>query len=98
RRTGFKKTGGVVGIDAAADVHSARESTESIQRCGFVAGAKHNDVAAGQIVSTVKLGEPASGAVGDKIGAQIAGRGGQGAADDLFDLALVKVDARTEHG
>ena len=83
-------------VHAAADVEAAGKRGECGAGFGFVAGAEHNDVAAGQLVAPVKFGKPGGGFLGDKIRAQagVAKR----AADDLLHFAFVQINAGTKHG
>jgi hypothetical protein len=85
-------------MDAAADVQAAGISPQRRPRLLFVAGAKHDDVTARKPVAPVQLRKPRGGAVGNKIRLQASRFGTKRAADDLFDLAFMQVNAGTKHG
>ena len=81
-----------------ADVQSAGIGRQGLAGRRLVARPKHDDVAAAQAVAPVQFGEPAAGPLGDKVGLQIRRAASQAAADNLFDLAFMQINARTEHG
>jgi hypothetical protein len=83
-------------IHAAADLESAGIGGECGTGGGFIPGPEHDDVAAGETVFPIQLGEPFGGTGGDKIRAQagIAKR----AADDLLHFTFMEVNARSKHG
>jgi hypothetical protein len=78
-----------------------REAPASSQQggtgLGLAARPELDDVAAGQTVAAVKFREPARRPVGNKIRAELPGRVAEAAPDNLFDAALVQVDAGTKH-
>ena len=55
RRAGVQPAARILSVDAAADVQSAGKRRQRRARLGFVAGAEHDDVAAGQSVAPVKF-------------------------------------------
>jgi hypothetical protein len=54
-------------------------------------------MAAAKPIPFKKFGKPAAGPVRDKICPQSLGIIGQGTANNLFDLALMEINARPEH-
>src|ERR1700722_12793812 len=97
RSTGDEPVSGVFQFYAAAHLQTTRPSRQRLARRRIVARSEHDDVAAAQAIASIKFGEPAAGTFGDKVGAQIRRLAGEAAADNLFDLAFMQVDARTEH-
>ena len=95
---GVEPGGGIAFTDATAELQAAGPCGECLAGGGFISGAEFDDVAAGEVVFAKTSGEPFGRMFGDKI---LGGAGtvvAEGAADDLFHLALVEVDARAESG
>lgn len=57
-------------INTAPDLHAARPGSQGLSRCIFVAGAKHDDMAASQIILPVEFCKPGWSGSGGKIGLQ----------------------------
>ena len=100
RSAGVEPVLGIVDGDPAADLHALRPGGQGHFGRHLVSGAKLNDVAAGQAVLAISFGKPCRRPVGGKIGLH-----GtviiviEAAADNLFDLSIVQVDAGPEaHG
>ena len=84
-------------IYAAADLQSAGICRQCFPRRSFISGTEHDDVTTGQTVAFVEFCEPRCGAFGDKVGAHGSGVVTQRAADDLDNLAIPEINARTKH-
>ena len=89
---------GVFCVDAAAELEAAGPCGEGGAGRGFIAFAEHDDVTAGEVIVPVEFRVEFGRLIADEIG----GWGGaivlEGAADDLFDAAVVEVDAGSEAG
>lgn len=95
---GCEPCGSVFLVDAAAELEAAGPCSEGGAGRGFIAFAEHDDVTAGEVVVPVEFRVEFSRLIADKIG-----RGGraivpEGSSDDLFDAAVVEVDAGSEAG
>ncbi len=85
---------GGIGIgDATADLHPAGPCLERGLGGGFITSAQLDDMSAAQIVGPILFGKPHSGLIGLEISHESLAVIVQRAADDLFDPALVEVDA-----
>lgn len=94
---GVEPGAGVVGVDTAADVEAAGVGGEGVVGGLVIAGAEHDDMAAGEAVVAVALGEPGGGSIGFETGDGVGAGIGEGATDDLDHLAAAQVDAGTKH-
>ena len=95
RGTATEPRRGVVGTDAAADLHAAGEGSQRLGSCVLVARTEHDDVAAEELVVAITLRKVRRRVGGDEVGlggAAVA----QAGADDLLDLPLVQVDTGPE--
>jgi hypothetical protein len=92
--------GSIVRRYPATDMHSPGPGPECIASGIFIPGAKHDDMAAGKIVSFVKLCVIRRRRIRGKIRLQeIAAFIPEGRADDLFYPAPMEVDTWSEtHG
>src|SRR5579863_952362 len=93
----LEKPGGIARIDAPADLQPARISPEGRAARLLVAGPQHDDMAAFESIASIQFRIISAGSVRDKVRAQIRRGGAQRAADDLFHLAFMQVEAGTEH-
>lgn len=92
---GVQVFGGIIEVDAAAELEAAGVGAECLHGGLLIAGTEHDDVPAAQVVAPVKFGEPAGGLFGNKICAQRFGI--EASADDLFHATFVEVDAGSKH-
>jgi len=96
--SGGEPCGGVFRVDAAAELEAARPCGEGSAGRGFIALAEHDDVAACEVVLPVEIRVEFRWVIADEI----RGWGGaivlERATDDLFDAAVVEVDAGSEAG
>jgi hypothetical protein len=95
RRPSLEPAAGVLGVDAATQLQSARVGRQRGPGFGLVARAKLNDVAAAEPIAPVLIGKPGGRLFGNKIGAQALTA--EGAPDDLLYFAFMQVNARTKH-
>ena len=88
RSAAVEPVGGVVCVDAAAQLQTAGKGGERMCCSMFVTGAEHDDVPTVQIIMPVELSEISGWFFGDEI---CLGNGPvtQCGTDDLLDLALV---------
>jgi thiazole synthase len=96
RGTVIKKADCIIEIDATANLEAAGKGAKGSAGGVLVAGAEHDDMAAFESVLAVEFGVIDAGAVRDEIGAWSGGIG-ERAADDLFHLAFVEINAGAEH-
>lgn len=89
RRAGFEPGGGIIGVDAAANLQSARIGLQGGARLELIAGPEHDEVAARKTVAPVELRKPRRVPLGNKICPQCPGSRAERAAHDLLYLALV---------
>jgi hypothetical protein len=90
----------VIDIHAPTDLETARPSGQGTASGLIITRAELNDVAARQVILLVEASVPSGIAVRDKVRAEMVTRVGEATTDDLFDLAVVEVNARAEssHG
>ena len=86
----------IVRMDAAADLQSAGIGCQGAAGRLFIAGAKHDDMAAPEPVAVVKTRIKLCRVITFKIGHQTCAVICQAAADDLFHAAFVKVNTGAE--
>ena len=98
RRTGIQPGPCIVGIDAAAELETARPSREGFAGRRFVPGTELDHMPADKPVAVVELGEPSGRLLGHEVGGHAGAAVRQRAADDLGHAAVAEVDARSEHG
>jgi hypothetical protein len=81
-------------------LETAGPSGQGTARGLIIARAELNDVATRQVILLVEASVPSGIAVRDKVRAEMVTGVGEAATDDLFDLAVVEVNARAEssHG
>jgi hypothetical protein len=81
-------------------LETARPRRQGTARGFIITGAELNDVATRQVILLVEASVPSGIAVRDKVRAELVTRVGEATTDDLFDLAVVEVNARAEssHG
>ncbi len=98
RGAGLQITGRIVGVNTAAVLQTAGPGRQRRQRLLLIAGPEGNHVTAAQIVLAIEIGVIGRVVVADKIGGGTLGI--EAAANDLFDLTLVQVDAgaKKSHG
>ena len=91
--TGIEPSSGVIGSDATADLQSSRPGGESLVRSFVVTWAKTNHVTTHECIAAIRFSIPSGAFFRDEIFARSGPIIAQGAADDLFYLTVMKVDA-----
>src|SRR3954462_14429915 len=90
--------GGIVQIDAAADMQAAGIGIQGSPRGWLIAGTEHDYVSPLQTIAPVEFCVVGAGPVRYKVCAQGGGPAVQRAADNLLHFAIMQIDTRTKHG